>query len=301
MRLKPPMRETPLADYLVALLFAFQLKLAERFKDAVVEGIEQAGRLQVVDPWQVAAGGEPEKGQELGCRPIEQRPTGALPAPGRPNPTRIHQHVERALRDLDAADCFDFGAAHRLVIGNDRERLRRRARQAPGLLARSPQKVREVWRGLEMPAPAALHELDAAPFVMLGELPKRDFDLAFADVLGQLLDAERLGRGEQGCLESADQLVHHAATLRWMGANGPSWAISSRPRRASSSAARKLEANAERRNCGSCVTGRKLSRTVQSRAMPIILPTRSIASSSVITDRAWTTCSAGCVRARTTP
>ena len=60
-------------------------------------------------------------GQELHRRCIKQRPTGALPAPGRPNPTRIHQHVERALGNLDTADRLDLGAAGRLVIGDDRQ------------------------------------------------------------------------------------------------------------------------------------------------------------------------------------
>jgi hypothetical protein len=101
-------------------------------------------------------------GQELRRGRIEQRPPGPR-APGRPHPARLHQHVERALRDLDAADRLDLGAADRLVIGDDRQRLGRRARQPPRLLAGAAQDMGEVGRGLEMPAPAALDQLDPAP------------------------------------------------------------------------------------------------------------------------------------------
>src|SRR5689334_18061204 len=111
--------------------------------------------------------------QELLCRRIKQRPTGALPAPGRPNPTRIHQYVERSLRDLNAANGFDLSARNWFVIGNDRQRLGRGARQSPDILARAAQKMRKIRRGLEMPATAPLDELDAPALVMLGKLPER--------------------------------------------------------------------------------------------------------------------------------
>jgi len=65
------MIETPLAASLVRLFLAFQLKLAKRFHDGVVERIEQPGRLEVVDPGQVAPRPEAEMGQELLRRRIE--------------------------------------------------------------------------------------------------------------------------------------------------------------------------------------------------------------------------------------
>src|SRR6185503_2608170 len=160
--------------------------------------------------------------------------------------------------------------------------------------------MREIGRRLEMPAAAALDEFDAAPFILGGKPSERDLDLAFADVLGDFLDRQGRGGREQSRFDRAHQLVHQAA-LSLIGANGSSCAMSRRPRRASSSAARKLDASAERRNCGSWLDGRKLSRKVQSSAIPIILLTRSMASSRVITARAWTTCIAGWVRARTAP
>src|SRR5439155_13110040 len=112
------------------------------------------------------------------------------------------------------------------------------------------EQVSEIGRGLKMPMAATLDELDAAAFVMRRELTQRDLDLTFADMLGDLVERERRGGREQGRFDRAHQLVHQAA-LSLIGANGSSCMKSSRPRRASSSMARKLDASAERRNCGS--------------------------------------------------
>src|SRR5205823_8205019 len=140
-----------------------------------------------------------------------------------------------------------------------------------------------------MPAATTFDQLDPAAFVMRGELPERDLDVTFAHVLDQLVDREGHSGSEQGGFDGAHELVHHAA-LSLIGAKASSCANSSRPRRASSSIARKLDASDERRNCESCVCGRKLSRNAQSSTAPIIRPSRSSASSSVSTARAWTTC-----------
>src|SRR5438309_1419117 len=142
--------------------------------------------------------------------------------------------------------------------------------------------MREIRGSLEMPAAAALDELDAAALVMLRQGEERLLDLLVADVLRNFPDRQRLWRGKQGGFNRASQLVHHAAFFSRIGANASSCAMCSRPRRASSSAARKLEARHDRRNLGSWVAGRNVSRKVQSSAMPIILPTRSIASSRVM-------------------
>src|SRR5947209_9621986 len=116
--LRPPITETPLAVYLVALLFAFQLKLEHR----LVERVQKSRRLQVIDPGQVTARGEAEVGQELLRGRIEQRPAGPLAPPSGTYPAGVHQHVERALGDLHTADRFNFGAADRLMIRDDRQR-----------------------------------------------------------------------------------------------------------------------------------------------------------------------------------
>src|SRR5690348_5505904 len=239
-------------------------------------------------------------GQELLGRRVKQGAPRPFAPSRRADPAGIHQHIERAFRDLDPADRLDLCAADGLMISDDRQRLGRRARQAARLFARAAKQVGEVRRGLEMPAAAALDQLDPAALVTGGKLAERDLDRPLPDMLCDLFDAQRLGRGKEGCFDRAHQLVHQAA-LSLIGANGSSCAMSRRPRRASSSAATKLEASAERRNCGSWLGGRKLSRKVQSSAMPIIFETRSIASSRVMTARAWTTCIAGWVRARTAP
>src|SRR5690242_4025325 len=115
--------------------------------------------------------------------------------------------------------------------------------------------MRKIGRGLEVPAPATLDEFNAAPLVTCHELAERNLDLALADMLRDFVDRQRLRRGEQSRFDGSQQLVHHAA-LSLIGAKASSCAMSSRPRRASSRAARKLEASAERRNCGSWVEGR---------------------------------------------
>src|SRR5690349_15611845 len=145
------------------------------------------------------------------------------------------------------------------MIGDDRERLGCRTRQAAHLFTGAAQQMGEIRRGLEMPASPAFDELDAAAFIVGGELAKRDLDLSFAHVLGDFVDRQRLRRGEEGGFDRSQQLVHQAA-LSLIGAKASSCAISSLPRRASSRAARKLDARADRRNCGSWVEGRKLSR-----------------------------------------
>src|SRR5207248_1096856 len=275
---------------------AFQLKLEHR----LVERVQKSRRLEIVDARKVAPRRQAEVGEELLRRRIEQGPAGPLTPAGGARPTRIHQHVERSFGDLHATDRLDFGAADGLVIGDDRQRFRGRARQPPRLLARAAKQVCEIGRRLEVPAPAALDQLDPPAFIMRREVAERDLHVAVADMLDDFVDAERRRRGEQGGFDGAGEFVHYAA-LSLMGANASSCANSRRPLRASSSIARKLDANADRRNCGSCVWGRKLSSTVQSSTAPIIRESRSSASSSVSTARAWTTCIAGCVRARTTP
>ena len=60
---------------------------------------------------------------------VGDRPARRLAAAARADPAGLQQHVERALRDRHAADFLDLGARHRLVIGDDRQRLDRGARQ----------------------------------------------------------------------------------------------------------------------------------------------------------------------------
>ena len=79
----------------------------------------------------------------------------------------------------------------------------------------------EVRRGLEMPAPAALDQLDAMAFIVARELSQGDLHLALTDMLGNFLHRQRRRGGEQGRFDGAHQLVHQAA-FTWIGANASS-------------------------------------------------------------------------------
>src|SRR6478672_13089279 len=99
-----------------------------------------------------------------------------------------------------------------------------------------------------MPAPTTLDELNAAARIMRRELRQRSGNVALSDMKRNLVHRQWLGGGEQGGFYRALELVHQAAFFKLMGAKASSWAKSSRPRRASSSIARKLDASAERRS-----------------------------------------------------
>src|SRR5688572_17005080 len=101
---------------------------------------------------------------------VGERPARRLAAAGRADPARLHQHVQCPLRDLDAAYRLDLGPADRLVIGDDRQRLDRGAREAAGLVPLAAKDVGEVGRGLEMPALAALDQFDPPARIMAAQL-----------------------------------------------------------------------------------------------------------------------------------
>ena len=113
--------------YLVALVDSFQLlRVAALHFEGIerqIDRIEQPGSLQVVDPGQVTTMREPEMGKEAWRRCVSERPPRNFAAARRADPPGLHQHIERAFRNLDATNCLDLGTADRLVIGNDRERL----------------------------------------------------------------------------------------------------------------------------------------------------------------------------------
>ena len=97
-----------------------------------------------------------------------------------------------------------------------------------------------------MPAAAALDQFDAPAGVDFRKRLQRRRDVALTGVTLDVLDGQRLGRGENRRFNCPGELVHQAART-FSGVNGPSCRMSSRPRRASSSAATKLDARAERR------------------------------------------------------
>jgi len=91
--------------------------------------IEKSCRLEIGEARQILDIVEAEMDQEGFRRAVGQRPAGCPAAPTRANPARLHQNVERTGRRRNAANFLDFGARHRLVVGNDRQCLMRRFRQ----------------------------------------------------------------------------------------------------------------------------------------------------------------------------
>src|SRR5512139_3078245 len=240
--------------------------------------------------------------QEVLCGRVEERAARSFPTSRRPDPARFHQHVERTLADLDAADRLDFGPADWLMIGDDGQCLGRGPGQAPGIFTGSAKDVRKVGRRLKVPATAPLDQFDSVPGVAFGKTGKRGPDVAFPDVSRDVVKAERRFRGKYRCFDCAFEGVHYPTAFRTSTSPKISaCSMWSRPCRASSSAATKLLASADFRYCGSLVSGRNASSVVQSSAWPSSAATRWIASSSVITARWATTCMAGAVRAFTRP
>src|SRR3546814_6288943 len=128
-----------------------------------------------------------------------------------------------------------------------------------------------------MPAPAPLDQIDAAPRIMGAQCRKRGSQVArLPHVELQFARRQRLFRHEQHRLHRAKEIIlfldHNrrpavvsgTAARRNMGSKIPSCWISSRPCRASSSAATKLLASADRAIGPSCPLGRKASSAVQS-------------------------------------
>ena len=106
----------------------------------------------------------------------------------------------------------------------------------------------KVGRSLEMPSPAALDQFDPATGVMFGKRRQRARDIALPRVDRDLVERQRLLRREQRRLDRAEIfVVAHAARRTRSSAKGASWSRSTRPCRASSRAATKLLASAERR------------------------------------------------------
>src|SRR5690606_12180762 len=165
-----------------------------------------------------------------------------------------------------------------------------------------PEQMREVGRGLELPAQAALDQAHATVRVVGRELGQRFADVGAGEMSGELLGGQRLFGSEQRCLDGPDELVGtaHAATRRkCSGPKVASCLSSALPSRASSSAATKLEASAERLSLGSACAGRKSRSSIQSSLTPSNAETRSSAASSVITMRSRTMCTTGSLRALT--
>jgi uncharacterized membrane-anchored protein len=117
--------------------------------------------------------------------------------------------------------------------------------------------MREIGRGLEMPAPPSLDKLDAAGGIIARERAKRRLDVGArraAERFAQPGGVERLLGSEERGFDGAGERLHRRCYPALRSRSGPkisSCASSARPSRASSSAATKLEASALRRSAGS--------------------------------------------------
>src|SRR5262249_33203523 len=122
--------------------------------------VEQARALQLVEARQIADRVEPEMREECLAGAIGHRPARRLAPPARTNPAGLQQHVHRAFGGGDAADVLDLRPRHRLVIGDDRERLDRGARELAGLDRLLAQQPGEIAGGAKRPLAVDAHEID---------------------------------------------------------------------------------------------------------------------------------------------
>jgi len=177
--------------------------------------IEQASALEFVEPRQIADLLKPEMHQEGVGRAIGDRPARRFAAAAQPDPAGVEQHVERALGNGDAANLFDLGAGRRLVIGDDRQRLQRRAGELFLLDLLACENPVEVGGGTKKPLLADAGEIDAAARIM-GAQPLKN-----ALEVGALLDAarhfrfiKRLGGGEKQRLDDALRFAQPSLVTR---------------------------------------------------------------------------------------
>ena len=108
----------------------------------------------------------------------------------------------------DAADLLDLGAGHGLVVGDDGERLQRRARQAPLLDGLTLEQKGEIVGGAERPFAGDADEIDASTRIKPLQLFEQRHDvLPGSEMLFQRRLIQRLWRGEQQRLDDAQLLA----------------------------------------------------------------------------------------------
>ena len=94
-------------------------------------------------------------------------------AAAEPDPFQLEQLVHGPAADGHAADLLDLGAGDRLVIGDDRQRLDRRAAELARLGDLPAHEKAEIGRGAHRPAIADLRERDPAPRISLPQERQR--------------------------------------------------------------------------------------------------------------------------------
>ena len=127
---------------------------------------------------------------------------GVRRRPRSPDPARLQQHIERPLRHRNPTDLLDLGAGHRLVVGDDRERLHRSAGGLALALALLAQEVRQIGCGSEGVTAGDLHEVHSTIGVDQLELTQAGRHVfVIGQALGEFGFAQRARRGEQQRLE----------------------------------------------------------------------------------------------------
>src|ERR1700676_5041182 len=122
--------------------------------------IEKAGALQFVDAGKISRGVEAEMRQERLRRAVSDRSAGRAAATAYAHPFGFEEQVQRAFAGGDAADRLDVGPRHRLVIGDDRQRLEGGARELLLLDGIAAEQKGEIGGGAEAPLAGDLDEID---------------------------------------------------------------------------------------------------------------------------------------------
>ncbi len=98
----------------------------------------------------------------------------------------------------NAANFFDLGARHGLMIGNDRQRLEGGLRKLALLLLLTLEEIGQVVGGPELPSAGDAHERHAAILVFgLQRQEQRNDIVVFIEAAGERLGVERLGGCKQ--------------------------------------------------------------------------------------------------------
>src|SRR5690606_479389 len=172
---------------------------------------------QVVRPGQIVERAESEVFEELGRRPVEERPPEPLPATRDRDQLPLLQRSQDA-RGADAPDLLDLGPPDRLPVRDDRQDLERRGRELRRTDDRvEPLEVRRVLRARqELVATRDVVDLEGVSplLVLLPQRLDRPEDRRLVQRLvraRQLLDPKRRIAGKEERLNDPLRLHPHAS------------------------------------------------------------------------------------------
>ncbi len=145
---------------------------------------------------------------------IGHRTAGTAAAAAHAHPAGLHKHVQRAFAGGHAADFLDIGAGHRLVVGDDRQRLQRRPRQLLLLHRLAAEQERQITGGAEHPLARHLHQSDAALGIGFLHVAQESGNVgAFRQAAGNLGRRQGLGGGEEQGLDHTQVLPSFLGAL----------------------------------------------------------------------------------------